>query len=423
MLLRYAWKSLIRRRTRSSLSILGIALSVALLVAVLAISDSVRGAVQDSLGAAGADMIVQKRVKPCPFAFVKIPKDLAAIPTEVVEQLGAVTGVEHAAGVLELWAFYQGHPTVVTGIDPAARQLGPVRLAQREEDEKCCAVVEGRYLVKPDDYHAMLTTDYSFGVRLFGTDYAAAIEAHVGDKVHLGPVHKFEVVGIVDLGEIARVASAEAFIPIRIAQKMLAQGDVVDTIFVALEHTRHLDPVSTRATALIGEDISITTATQVDAGTAALARVNQLALLGVAAIALAFVLLLVIIVAVNSVTARTDEVGLMKALGWRDAEVSRLFLIETLAAGLLGGIIGSVLGWAVAYVYGRVADLQLPDALSSYPPCATTPPPLSLPLTVQPSLAIFGTAIVLSLLIAGLAGLAAARRAARLEPVQALRRL
>ncbi len=412
MLLRYAWKSLIRRRTRSSLSILGIALSVALLVAVLAISDSVRGAVQDSLGAAGADMIVQKRVKPCPFAFVKIPKDLAAIPTEVVEQLGAVTGVEHAAGVLELWAFYQGHPTVVTGIDPAARQLGPVRLAQREEDEKCCAVVEGRYLVKPDDYHAMLTTDY-----------AAAIEAHVGDKVHLGPVHKFEVVGIVDLGEIARVASAEAFIPIRIAQKMLAQGDVVDTIFVALEHTRHLDPVSTRATALIGEDISITTATQVDAGTAALARVNQLALLGVAAIALAFVLLLVIIVAVNSVTARTDEVGLMKALGWRDAEVSRLFLIETLAAGLLGGIIGSVLGWAVAYVYGRVADLQLPDALSSYPPCATTPPPLSLPLTVQPSLAIFGTAIVLSLLIAGLAGLAAARRAARLEPVQALRRL
>ncbi len=412
MLLRYAWKSLIRRRTRSSLSILGIALSVALLVAVLAISDSVRGAVQDSLGAAGADMIVQKRVKPCPFAFVKIPKDLAAIPTEVVEQLGAVTGVEHAAGVLELWAFYQGHPTVVTGIDPAARQLGPVRLAQREEDEKCCAVVEGRYLVKPDDYHAMLTTDY-----------AAAIEAHVGDKVHLGPVHKFEVVGIVDLGEIARVASAEAFIPIRIAQKMLAQGDVVDTIFVALEHTRHLDPVSTRATALIGEDISITTATQVDAGTAALARVNQLALLGVAAIALAFVLLLVIIVAVNSVTARTDEVGLMKALGWRDAEVSRLFLIETLAAGLLGGIIGSVLGWAVAYVYGRVADLQLPDALSSYPPCATTPPPLSLPLTVQPSLAIFGTAIALSLLIAGLAGLAAARRAARLEPVQALRRL
>jgi len=412
MLTRYAWKGLIRRRTRSALSIMGIALSVALLVAVLTIIQSVRNAVQDSLGAAGADVVVQKRVEPCPYAEVKIPKDLAAIPGSVVRELGSQPGVEQASGVLELWAFYQGHPAVVTGIDPDVKQLGPVRVAQREEDEKCCAIVEGRFLVAPDDYHALLTTSY-----------AAAIGARVGDKVPIGPTRRFEVVGLVDLGETARVASAEAFIPLRTAQDMLGQGDVVDTIFIALAHSRHVQAVSQRAEALIGEHVSITTATQVDAGTAALARVNQLSLLGIGGIALASVLLLVIVGAVSSVSARTDEVGLMKALGWRDAEVGRLFLSETLIAGLLGGVLGSIIGWLVAGLYGRLADLQLPGALSSYPPCATTPPPLSLPLTVAPSIVIFGTALVLALIIGSLAGLAAARRAARLEPVRALRRL
>ncbi len=386
MLLGYAWKGLIRRRTRSALNVLGVAISVALLVAVLAITESVRGAVQDSLGAAGADMIVQKRVKPCPFAPVKIPKDLAAIPSEVVEKLASQPGVEQASGVLELWAFHEGHPTVVTGMDPDIRQLGPVRLAERHEDEKCCAIVNGRYLVGPDDYHTIITTDY-----------AEAIGAQVGDKIPLGPVHEFEVVGTVDLGETARVASAEAFIPLKIAQQMLGQGEVVDTIFLALKHTRYAQAVTDMATQLIGPNVSITTATQVDAGTAALARVNQLALVGVAVIALAFVLLLVLLGAVSSVTSRTNEVGLMKALGWR--------------------------GWIVAYVYGSIARLQLPDALSSYPPCSTTSPPLSLPLTIQPSPLIFGLAILLALTIGGLAGLAAARRAASLDPAAALRRL
>lgn len=412
MLLRYAWKGLIRRRTRTALNVAGVAISVALLVAVLAITESVRGAVQDSLGAAGADMIVQKRVKPCPFAPVKIPKDLAAIPREVVDKLAAQPGVEQASGVLELWAFYEGHPTVVTGIDPDMKQLGPVRLAQTAEDEKCCAIVEGRYLVPPDDYHTMITTDY-----------AEAIGAAVGDKIPLGPFRQFEVVGMVDLGETARVASAEAFIPLRIAQEMLGQGDIVDTIFLALERTRHAEAVTEAAGQLIGENVSITTATQVDAGTAALARVNQLALLGVAVIALASVLLLVLLGAVSSVASRTDEVGLLKALGWRDREVGRLFLLETLVGGFLGGLLGCGAGWLVAYAYGSIARLQLPDALSSYPPCATTPPPLSLPLAVQPSPLVFGLAILLALIIGSLAGLAAARRAALLDPVRALRRL
>ncbi|MGC9319512.1 MAG: ABC transporter permease, partial [Armatimonadota bacterium] len=105
MLLQYAWKSFWRRSTRSVLVVAGVALSVALLVAVVTVTQSVENAISSALAAAGADMVVQKWVKACPFRLVKLPPDLDAIDAEVVQRLQEHEGVEEASGVLELWAF------------------------------------------------------------------------------------------------------------------------------------------------------------------------------------------------------------------------------------------------------------------------------------------------------------------------------
>ena len=106
VLLQYAWKGFWRRRTRSLLAVLGIALSISLLVAVITITQSVGRAVASALDAAGADMVIQKRVKACPFSVVKLPKDLSEIDATVVDKLREHPGVEDASGVLELWAFH-----------------------------------------------------------------------------------------------------------------------------------------------------------------------------------------------------------------------------------------------------------------------------------------------------------------------------
>ena len=136
MLFKYAWRGFVRRRTRTSLALAGITLSIGMLVAVVSVSESVKGAIDDSLGAAGADMVVQRRVKPCPFAEVKLPKDLAEIDAEVVKKIGSLEQVENASGVLLLWAFHKGHPTVVAGVDPTLKTIGPVRISKKTEEEK-----------------------------------------------------------------------------------------------------------------------------------------------------------------------------------------------------------------------------------------------------------------------------------------------
>jgi len=487
MLFKYAWKGFFRRRTRSLLAVLGIALSVALLVAIISISSAVERAVSDSLGAAGADMIIQRRVKPCPFAPVKIPKDLGPIPADVVDKIAAIDRVEAASGVLVLWAFYgslyESHPTVVAGIDPTKKTIGPVRIAEKKTDGKgkeekgCCAVTKGRYLVRYDDYQVMLTEQY-----------AKAIGADVGQKIHLGPKDLFQVVGLVDLSGSARIAEAEAFIPIKTAQKMYAEyggnaesgignrgqaagparergaltpgpspsgrGEkeagrmgappafakasagtpygpsnpgkpepVVDTIFVALKSARAIPLVSAVVQQWIGSETSITTSQNVDAATSAVATVARKSMLGVSGLVLFFALLLIVRNAVSSVVERLAEVGLMRALGWRHSEVSRLFVIEEMIGGVIGGLLGCGVGWLLAFGYSQVADLKLPSALSSFPQCAVTPPPLALPLSTNPSLLVFAVGLVAALLIGSVAGLAASRRAARLDPAEALRRL
>ena len=454
MLLQYAWKGFWRRRTRSILAILGIALSIALLVAVITITRAVEAAVSSALSAAGADMVLQKQVEYCPFRVVKLPKNLGGIDTGVVEKLRRFKGVKDVSGVLELWAFYfadeqapvnlpfpkkkiegdkgaalpsdsQGlpigddgkalQPTVVAGIDPNKKTIGPVRIATREEagdDKGCCAVTRGRYLV-PDDHYEVMVTE----------EFARKHSYDLGDKIHIGPKQLFEVVAVLDISGAARIAGAQAFIPLRTAQELLGQGNVVDTIFVALERKRDSDAVTDYARQLIGEGVSVTTEANVEAGTAALASVTRNSLLAVSGLVLVFALLLLVYNALDSVAHRVGEVGILKALGWRNADVGRLFVAEAAYAGLLGGLLGSTLGSIAGGLYGKLADLKLPDTLNNYPECATTSAPTIMTLSTNPSVAVFLLGLVSALVIGMIAGLAASRRAAGLDPVEALRRL
>ncbi|MFW5868331.1 MAG: ABC transporter permease [Armatimonadota bacterium] len=464
MLLQYAWKSFWRRRTRSMMVVAGVALSIGLLVAVVTITSSVEDAVSSALDAAGADIVVQKHTDACPFRLVKLPQNLAAIDDDVVDRLAQHPGVAEVSGVLELWAFHFAEPdptdldlpftgdkraddspgdaaggpmaaggtmpmvmgeggemkalqpTVVAGIDPAKRTIGPVRLgnpADRTEDhDRCCAVTEGRYLAEDDDYHAMLTEQY-----------AAAKGIGVGDTVPLGPRHEFEVVGLVDISGAARIAGAEAFIPLDGAQQMLGEGDVVDTIFVSLESRDAAEAVEDYARELVGEGAGITTESNVESGTAALAAVTRNTLLAITAFVLVFALLALVRNAMDNVSQRVHEVGVMKAIGWTNADVGRLFAVEAAYAALIGGVIGSALGGLVGWGWGRYADLSLPPSLNCFPACSTTEAPLALPLSTDPSASIIILGVAAALAIGTIAGLAAARRAAKLAPTEALRRI
>jgi putative ABC transport system permease protein len=104
-----------------------------------------------------------------------------------------------------------------------------------------------------------------------------------------------------------------------------------------------------------------------------------------------------------SVVERTREIGLRKALGARNRDIMTQFLAESSFLSLLGGLIGILLGWLISLVIGRIAS--------------------SSGTALNPAVSLNAVLLATSFSIAvGLFfGIYPARRAARLEPVEALR--
>lgn len=112
---------------------------------------------------------------------------------------------------------------------------------------------------------------------------------------------------------------------------------------------------------------------------------------------------------VMAILERRREIGIMKAIGASDGDVQKLFFAEAGAMGVLGGVVGVILGWAIGQVINFGTNIWLKS--QSIPPEHFWAVPLWLVVFA------IGFAFVVSLV----SGLYPARRAARLDPVQALR--
>jgi putative ABC transport system permease protein len=112
---------------------------------------------------------------------------------------------------------------------------------------------------------------------------------------------------------------------------------------------------------------------------------------------------------VMAILERRREIGIMKAIGASDGDVKRLFFAEAGAMGILGGIVGVALGWAIGQVINLGTNIYLKS--QSFPPEHFWSVPWWL----------VTFAVVFSFFVSLAAGLYPAGRAARLDPVQALR--
>ncbi|MGA8617501.1 MAG: FtsX-like permease family protein [Candidatus Sulfotelmatobacter sp.] len=112
---------------------------------------------------------------------------------------------------------------------------------------------------------------------------------------------------------------------------------------------------------------------------------------------------------VMAILERRREIGIMKAIGASDGDVKRLFFAEAGAMGVLGGFVGVALGWAIGQVINLGTNIYLKR--QSLPPEHFWSVPWWL----------VGSAILFAVIVSLVSGLYPAGRAARLDPVQALR--
>jgi putative ABC transport system permease protein len=156
-------------------------------------------------------------------------------------------------------------------------------------------------------------------------------------------------------------------------------------------------------TAIGADDFTLLTQQDFIATARTITSVLTIFLGGIAAISLLVGGIGIMNIMLVSVTERTREIGLRKALGARRSDILIQFLTESSVLSLIGGLVGIGLGWTISYIVGRIAAANN----------AAINPSIGLDTILLATL--FSTAVGLFF------GLYPANRAASLEPVEALR--
>ena len=261
---------------------------------------------------------------------------------------------------------------------------------------------------------------------LVSATYAARKSLKVGSKLDLNGT-KFTVVGLVNppLGG----QGVDVYLPLAQLQKLSGQKNLVNVVLVRADDSDSVAAVEksiktayAQAEVASAKDVAGTiSGSLVDA--ANLSHSLGLALSIVAAVG-AF--LLAALLALSSVGKRVRELGTLKALGWTQRKVVRQIAGESLATGVLGGVVGVVLGIGVAVLVGAFGPTLTASSTTGAgslfgveQAARTTSDAVSLsaPVGIPILLAGFALAVIGGLL----AGAAGALRAARLRPADALR--
>ncbi len=241
---------------------------------------------------------------------------------------------------------------------------------------------------------------------VIGTDLAVELGVGIGDKLRVttatGRDATLTVTGLFDLGNRG-VNERSTFVALRTAQSLLGLTGGVTSLQVTLHDPYAAEVLARLAHGMTGirADSWIRTNLQFFTAVNAQQTSNTVIRLSVGlSVALGIASVLVV-----SVVQRSREIGILRAMGARRGQILRIFLIQGGVLGLLGSLIGSAGG--VGALVAWHASVRQSDGSPLFP------------LMIQPQL--FVVAAVVAALTGVLAAMAPALRAARLDPVEAIR--
>jgi len=394
-LIRFARDAATGNPLRTSLLILAMAIGVAAVVILTALGDGARRYVVDEFSSLGTNLVIvlPGRSQTGGFnpgnAITSTPRDLTVDDAQALLRASTVHRVVPlAVGTSEISFGGKLREVMVAGTTADYLEVRRMTLAQ------------GRFLSDGDWRRGASEAVIGANVRkeLFGAEPALGQLVRIRDR-------RFRVVGVMSAsGQGLGINSDElVIVPVSLAQAMF-NSNTLFRVMVEATGRQAIEPAKSQVTEIIKlrhegeEDVTVITQDAVLATFDKLLGTLTLAVAGIAAISLAVAGILVMNVMLVSVTQRTSEIGLLKALGATGATIRTLFLTEAAMLSLAGAVLGYLLGQAGAFLLR-----QLYPTFPAYPPDWAV-------------IAGLATALITGILF----GVLPARQAARLDPVQSL---
>ena len=197
------------------------------------------------------------------------------------------------------------------------------------------------------------------------------------------------------------------FIPLNVMQKILTGADYLSSISISVENKNQMDQVKSGAFDILSEkhrvdpanpDFSIVSQSDILGALTQITDTFTIFLASIAGISLIVGGIGIMNMMLTTVTERTKEIGLRKAIGAKRKDINLQFLIEAIMLTFIGGFVGVILGWSISFGISYFGILQTSVSMGSI-------------------FLAFGVSAFIGIVF----GYYPARRASRLNPIEALR--
>ncbi len=400
-LLQETFSAISMNKVRSGLTILGIVIGIGSVVAMISIGQGAQGEIQSSIEGIGSNLImVMPGFEMGPGSQVRSSRGSAQTLTQedaeaIQEQVSFIEAVaSEVSGRYQITAKGANTNTSVIGTVASYSQVRnlEIELGSFISDQHVSNLSKVAVL-------GPTTRDDLFGENV----------NPVGEKIRINRID-FTIIGIAEAkgGTGMNSQDDSIFIPLSTAQQFLAGDDYVSTINVQAQDSKYTANVQEQVTnlLLIRHNIS-------DSQTADFSVMNQADIIETASsVTSTFTVLLAAIAGISlivggigimnmmltTVTERTREIGLRKAIGAKKKDISLQFLSEATMLTFIGGIAGILLGWFISLLISKFGGMATSISLFSV-------------------VLAFGVSAAIGIGF----GYYPARRAASLSPIEALR--
>ena len=397
---RSALAAIFANRLRSFLTTLGIIIGVASVIAVVSVTGGMSAFIGDSFASLGADSLTIRSYTPFEDLMKGVRSRLTPADLELIEKRGE--GIASITPVLEANRSSQ----IKYGPQTAYSQIMGTTYAYQDVSQSYTEI--GRFLAQSDN----LTRRR---VAVIGEDVRENLnlpEDPINEYVELSG-EWFKIVGLLEpMGDIMG-QSRDNIVLIPYSTMVSIQGNQsrLDIgIQLNLTPTASVENVSSQLTTLLrnahdlssdeDDDFRIQTAEQLMEQFDQILGTLTMVIGGIVSISLLVGGIGIMNIMLVSVTERTREIGICKAIGAKSHHILMQFLIEALLLSLLGGLIGLISGYGL----GMLIANSIPDF-----------PPANVPLWAA------SLALGFSGFVGVLFGILPAAKAARLDPIDALR--
>jgi len=395
--------SLTSNKVRSGLTVLGIVVGIASVIAMLAIGEGSQRAVTSRIESAGSNLLTVRASAPGQQGggVRMAPGSVQSLTRDDAETLAALDLVAAVAPQSSSSA------QLVVGSSNTNAQISGVTAAYA--DVNSLTLASGSFITDRDDtaYARVIVLGATTAEELFGD----TVDSAVGQRVRAGNL-LFTVAGVLEEKGTSGMSNADssAFVPLSTLSRLMTGSEYLSSIQVLVSDREQMDAAEAdvQQTLLDAHGISDESLAdfRIQNMSDLLATVTEVAgtfttlLAAIASISLLVGGIGIMNMMLTAVTERTREIGLRKALGADESAITTQFLTESVTLTLIGGAIGILTGWAAAQFVAPLMGVTT-EAVVSWDA--------------------IGLATGVSAFIGIVFGFYPARRAARMSPIEALR--